>query len=223
MMSETYIEIIREPHPIGRQIEHDPQSWNFQADKAPQLVTTVHKRMCAPFTQTIGSCTGEATTGMLMTEPHYKPDRNLTQDDAVKIYTLATHLDRIPGYYPKEDTGSSGLAACKAAKRLGYIESYKHAFGIDHALQALVLAPVITGVNWYTGFDTPDHNGIVKLEGTIRGGHEFEVLGIDVENKLVECCQSWGPDWGLAGRFFVKWVDWGTLLAQRGDVTTVAA
>ena len=62
---------------------------------------------------------------------------------------------------------------CKAGKDLGLISSYKHAFGIQHALQALVLRPVITGIKWYTSFDTPDPNtGLVELASgaTVRGG-----------------------------------------------------
>ncbi len=65
---------------------------------------------------------------------------------------------------------------CRAAKQLGMITAYHHAFGLQHALQALVLRPVITGINWYTSFDTPDpQSGVVAIApgATVRGGHEI--------------------------------------------------
>ena len=82
----------------------------------------------------------------------------------------------------------------KAAKQLGWITAYSHAFGIQHALEALVLRPVITGVNWYTSFDTPDQNGLVAIApgATVRGGHEVVADGIDADNQLVWFWNSWG-------------------------------
>ena len=208
-------------HRLGRHVRHDPRSWNFQAARAPQVVTKLHQRHCAPFNQgDLGSCTGNAEAGLLMTEPIYRSGRVLTEEDAVKLYSQATHDDRLQGVYPPDDTGSSGLAVMKAAKQLGYITAYDHAFGLQHALEALVLAPVITGVNWYAGFDTPGHDGMVEIAGHVRGGHEFEVVGVDAEARTVRACNSWGSDWGDHGYFQFTWDTWDRLLHEQGDVTT---
>lgn len=220
------IQIIREPMAmvgrLGRHIQHDERSWNFPAPKAKgSLISISHKRLCKPFNQgNVGSCTGNAVTGFLMTEPTHNPGWNFDEKTALAIYTSATHLDRVPGYYPAEDTGSSGLAAMKAAQKMGYVDKYTHCFGIDHALATLMLNSVITGVNWYEGFDTPDANGHVQISGSIRGGHEFSIVGVDVAHKLIECWNSWGTAYGLAGRFFITWADFKRLLAEKGDVTT---
>ena len=104
--------------------------------------------------------------------------------------------------------------------RSRYAQSYGHAFGLEHALKTLVLTPVVTGVSWYKGFDHPDMFGRVKKKGKIVGGHEFLVVGIDVEEKLVRACNSWGPDWGDGGYFTFSWAAWELLLDQDGDVTT---
>ena len=111
---------------------------------------------------------------------------------------------------------------CKAAKQLGLISSYKHAFGIDHALAALVLRPVITGINWYTSFDTPDPaTGLVEIASgaTVRGGHEVVADGIDADKQLVWLWNSWGTGWGVGGRFCMSFETWDQLLKERGDVT----
>jgi hypothetical protein len=208
--------------PLGRNVRHDPRSWNFPAPRARKIVSVLHKRHGQPFNQgkTLGSCTGNAVAGLLMTEPFWQPGRRLTERDAVKLYSRATHLDPFKGIYPPEDTGSSGLAAMKAAAEHGYLKSYGHAFGLDHALKTLVLGPVVTGVNWYTSFDRPDKNGRVKKKGHVRGGHEFLVVGIDVEEKTVRACNSWGPGYADGGYFTFSWDAWDILLDQDGDVTT---
>ena len=207
---------------LGRHIEHDTRSLAFPAARAVELVSVAHERHCPPFDQgDTGSCTGNAEAGLLMTDPLFVDGRVLTEADAVVLYERATHLDDIPGSYPPDDTGSSGLAAMKAAKELGYITGYRHAFGLQHSLEALVLAPVITGVSWYEGFDEPSKNGTVEIAGSVRGGHEFAVVGIDTDARTVRACNSWGPDWGDHGYFQFSWDTWDQLLHERGDVTVV--
>jgi hypothetical protein len=211
-------------HRLGRHVRHDPRSWEYQAARAPQVVTTLHERHCAPFDQgDLGSCTGNAEAGLLMTDPLSVKGRVLTEADAVKLYSQATQNDRIHGEYPPDDTGSSGLAVMKAAKQLGYITKYSHAFGLQQALAALVLAPVITGVNWYEGFDKPDSSGTVSISGGVRGGHEFEIVGVDAEHQTVRACNSWGTSWGDSGYFQFSWATWDQLLHEQGDVTTATA
>jgi hypothetical protein len=110
---------------------------------------------------------------------------------------------------------------CKAAKQMGWISSYKHAFGIQHALESLVQRPVITGISWYTSFDQPTAAGLVEIGpgATVRGGHEIVADEIDAPNRLVWFWNSWGPGWGVGGRFCMSFDTWSALLQQRGDVT----
>ena len=152
----------------------------------------------------------------------FQRGRPVTEHDAVDLYSKATHEDPFPGTYPPDDRGSTGLAAMKAARTLSYITGYSHAFGLEHALRALALAPVITGVPWYESFDTPNKDGLVTIGGQVQGGHEFEVLGIDADNHTVRACNSWGPEWGDDGYFTLSWETWDRLLTERGDVTTAS-
>lgn len=206
---------------LGRIVNHDPRSLDYPA-KTAALKTVSHKRRCPPFDQgNIGSCTGNAMAGMLMTDPYYHPGRHLTEVSALKFYSYATAHDSTPGTYPPDDTGSSGLAVAKAAKAYGYCRSYAHAFGLQHALGALVAAPVIVGVNWYEGFDNPDSRGHVTISGSVRGGHEFELVGLDTAAQTVRACNSWGTSYGDGGFFSFSWVDFDRLLSESGDVTTI--
>lgn len=220
-----------EPHPLGRHVEHDPRSRAFPVavDEAAPLVKKLWRRYGSVLDQgQLGSCTGNAMAGALNTLPIRKTGaKALTEKDAVSIYEAATIVDGIPGQYPPDDTGSSGLAVCKVAKTRGMISSYTHAFSLSQALAALMHGPVITGIDWYEGFDNPSADGLVEISGSIRGGHEIEVLGFDPAYNggggLLTAVNSWGKSWGIAGRFFFTAETWGALLANQGDVTVPLA
>lgn len=204
---------------LGRHVEHDEASKQFPAARSA-LATTVHHRRSKPFDQgDLGSCTGNAMAGALDTAPF--THAHLGERTAVKLYELATTLDDVPGSYPPDDTGSSGLAVCKAAKQLGYISAYHHAFGLQHALEALVVAPVIIGIVWYDSFDEPALDGelVISPNAQVRGGHEIEVNRLDVESKMIGGYNSWGSSWGVDGQWIMSWATFDDLLGNQGDVT----
>jgi hypothetical protein len=206
---------------LGRHVEHDERSRSFAAPAVGPIVSRAWERHCPPFQQgDLGSCTGNALGGVLMTGPFYKPDRIITEEDCVRLYSHATRLDKIPGHYPPEDTGSSGLAVCKAAAKAGLIKSYRHAFALNAVLAALGRGPLIVGINWYAGFDKPQGDGAqLVIGGGVRGGHEVELLAIDVERKLVRGPNSWGLDFGDHGYFTMSFATLERLLGEDGDAT----
>lgn len=216
--------------PLGRIVAHDPRSRAYAVGgPTPGLARTSvrHARQVPVFDQgELGSCTGNATVGAAGTSPLYEaiaPALEATLDEAlaVKVYSAATKLDDVGGSYPPDDTGSSGLAAAKAAQKLGLLSGYLHAFDLDAALDALVAGPVITGVDWYDSFDTPTKAGELAITkgATVRGGHEFVVDEIDVERQRVWMTNSWGTSWGASGRAWMTWATWGQLLKSDGDAT----
>lgn len=206
---------------LGRHVKHDPRSRQFPATRAPQIVSVSHQATGLPLDQGhIGSCTANALCGALDSAPNANGGAAFNETDAVTLYELETKLEGKP--YPPNDPGGSGLMVCKAATQLGMITSYKHAFGIQHALEALVERPVITGINWYSSFDRPDpQTGLVELtaDATVRGGHEIVADGIDADNQLVWFWNSWGTQFGLGGRFCMTFDTWDRLLQEQGDVT----
>jgi hypothetical protein len=206
---------------LGRHVKHDPRSLEFQAKRATQVVTVTHQATGLPLDQgNLGSCTANALCGALDSAPDFAGGTTLNESDAVRVYELETKIEGQP--YPPNDPGGSGLMVCKAAKQLGMITSYSHAFGIQHALQALVVRPVITGINWYTSFDNPDpQTGLVEVAAgaTVRGGHEIVADGIDAEKQLVWFWNSWGTQYAQGGRFCMAFTTWDRLLKEQGDVT----
>ena len=206
---------------LGRYVNHDPRSRDFVAPVAPAITSVKHPAAGLPLDQgSIGSCTANALVGAMNCTPGYPFKHGpFTEKGAVNLYELETRLEGQP--YPPNDPGGSGLEVCKAAQQLRWISSYTHAFSLNDALLALVLRPVITGVDWYTSFDSPDATGVVTIThgATVRGGHEIVADEINVDKQLVGFWNSWGSSWGLAGRFYMPFATWGTLLSQQGDVT----
>jgi hypothetical protein len=121
-------------HAYGRHPEFDEQSRAYSitlADSAKPR--TVLWRRHSPILDqgSLGSCTGNAMTGWLACEPHCTDPAaaaEFNEEFAVGLYSMATRLDRFAGIYPHDDTGSSGLAVAKAAKKFGLISAYRWAF-----------------------------------------------------------------------------------------------
>lgn len=220
----------------GRHVEHDSRSRAYALSEdllgsSTGYVSATHTVNAPVLDQkNVGACTGFASEADVSADPLYaaipaslkaRPTGDVTTDNdqGMALYGSATSLDSIKGTYPPNDTGSTGLAAAKAAQKAGLISGYQHALSLDAALKGVGLLPGITGVNWYEGFDNPDATGRVKISGSVRGGHEFCVYGIDVPGQLVWARNSWGASWGLNGNFCFSWDDWGRLLDEQGDVT----
>ena len=225
----TVIEHNGKQYGLGRTINHDPRSKMFPAPTA--ALRTVHHQHHGPILDQgqLGSCTGNAMAQALNTGP-LLPDgrRLLNEQDAVGIYSWATHHDGFPGVYPPTDTGSSGLAVAKAVRGFGLISSFHHAFGLQHCLGALVLSPVIIGVSWKSTMFEVGADGYLNIHGPTAGGHEVALIGLDVDLREVTLLNSWSAGWGVpapecgipdGGTARLAWTDLGDLLAQQGDVT----
>lgn len=228
------VEHVVEGKRLGRHIHHDPRNWDYRAVVAELSVAPkVWHRHATVFDQgDLGSCTGNAIVGCASTDPTWKKGVSYSEKVAVKVYSKATTLDDDPQNYPPNDTGSTGLAACKAAVSYGLASEYLWGFGLPDMIGILSnLGPVAVGVNWYEGFDNPDAKGLVKVSGQVRGGHEFQVLGWHlntVGGTVFEAQNSWGKSWGVkgtnggSGRFFITEPDMLRLLHEGGDVVTLA-
>lgn len=216
---------------LGRHVNHDPRSLAYQVQPQPAraLASVLHERRVAVLDQgTTSSCTGNASVGAVGSLPlfpalptdHPALDETYARDT---VYALATQLDEYPGSYDpatgKGDDGSSGLAAAKACKQLGLIPGYLHATSLTAMQTALQDTPVIVGVNWYEGFDSPTSSGLITISGSVRGGHEFEVIGLDVTEKTFLAVNSWGPAYAVKGYFSFSFDTMDQLLHEQGDCT----
>lgn len=187
---------------IDRRASFDRHHVDATRAPAPPTSLVSWERFCPPFNQgDLGSCTGNAAAGALMTAPLRQPGWNFTEADAVKIYEQATQFNPPGEQYPPNDDGSSGPCVADALEKDGVVASSVQATDLTAALGLLTLGPVIFGVQWYTSFDTPTPSGecVLTPGATIRGGHEIEAYRVDPAAQLVWFYQSWGATWGSLG------------------------
>jgi hypothetical protein len=219
------------PFPLSRIAEFDQRSRRF-AFAAPAGTGPVTSRPPVVahriFGQRLdqgqtGLCTGGALVTARNTHPnHVGGERAFDITMARKVYALATRLDEVPGHWNEDgsgtDTGSSGLAACKAGVQLGLITRYEWCFGVDHLLDALPSHPVIVGTDWTEGMFSPDSFGRISPTGPTQGGHEWTIRGYHLGHRLFYGVNTWGLAWSLRGLFTISFDDMATLLSRDGDV-----
>jgi hypothetical protein len=208
---------------LGRHVNHDSRSLAYQVRPSGTVVSKTWKRDTPILDQgNLGSCTGNAATGVLGSDPFYAtlPGKTLDEAEAVSLYSAATKLDSYSGTYPPTDTGSDGLSVAKAAKNAGLISGYLHMTSVAACQTAIQAGPFIIGSDWYTGMDNPSSTGLVTATGTVRGGHEYECIGYDAAADMWELVNSWGPGFGIDGHFFYSSATLAKLLAAQGDATS---
>jgi hypothetical protein len=231
---------------LGRRVEHDPRSLSYAHGVLPKsAIRSVDWTRRIPVLDQgqLGSCTGNAGTGILGTDSAGRTATTsvtispagaaashglfaaapyvLDEAFAVALYSLATILDGVAGTYPPEDTGSSGLGVAKALKALGLATSYSHAFSLGALTSALQTGPVIIGIPWLHSMFTPASDGRIPVQPAtgVAGGHEIEIAAYDAGAGEYWLTNSWGTSWGQAGRGYLTASDLQWLLSQQGDVT----
>ena len=220
-MTDLYVKVLEQKDPrLGRNVVHDPRSFGFALPMSVDRSRWHDKRIAVydprpnP-NQAIGCCTGVAKVVMFNAAGNRKRGVVLDMDDAISIYSLATSLDPWDGAYPPEDTGSSGLAAAKAAQTKGLGGTYRWIFnGAEGVIQAVMDGRVVNvGTRWDYPMFTPDRNGIVHPGGKTAGGHEWSVRGYDKKRNLA-LGRCW---WGSFRDFWISLDDLDALLADDGD------
>lgn len=224
------------PRPaLGRLVEHDPRSLDFAHGVLPKtaIKSVDWTRRVPIFDQgSRSSCTGNAGAGLVGTD--FLGRTGLTsvtvngevlpvdEDFAVRVYSLATQLDRFDGSYPPDDTGSSGLGAAKALKKLGLASGYTHAFSLAALKSAMQHGPVMVGTVWLESMFDPDPTtGFVNVDrnSAEAGGHEYVLSAYDASRQAFRIDNSWGEAWGVRGSAWFTEADMQWLLSQQGDVT----
>lgn len=211
---------------LGRHQVHDPRSKAYPARRADQLPTenVVHARRGPIWDQgRIGSCTAHAALGTLMTAPLWHHGWSFTEPDCQNLYAAETKINAQfgldGGAWPPNDPGSCFLAAATVLKTRGLIKGYSHAFGTDHALAALALAPLCIGIPWYDSMFYPNAGGLLSISpnANVVGGHELECSALYPRLGLVGGPNSWGPAWGDHGWWFMTIDTFDRLLGEGGD------
>lgn len=144
---------------------------------------------------------------------------------AERIYAIAKTLDQFPG---EDYSGTSVTAGAKAAKALGYLESYRWAFGHEDVLDALcTVGPVVLGLYWTERMMHPV-NGLMAAEGAIMGGHctianAYHPAAPEAGGRpAIRIQNSYGTAWGIEGAAWLPVSDLITVLQRQGEACVPA-
>lgn len=218
-----YVKWVRaEDSRLGRVVVHDPRSRAFPmavtVDTSTWRTRTLRTYDPIPNpNQEIGCCTYCSKSTQLNTVGNRVKGVILNMSDALTGYSLATKLDPFTGFWPPDDTGSSGLAAAKAAQQLGQGGEYRWFFGgVDPIVSYLMTpdaVPVSVGTYWYYDMFDQDSRGRIEPTGQVAGGHQWTIRGYDVtHDEFIARC--W---WGYFRDFRIRREHVGDLLADDGD------
>lgn len=207
---------------LGRQKVHDSRSLEFPRRGTPIDRSTWRDRNIRIWdplpnpNQCHGECTGCAEAMVLNAQGNRVLGRVLDLlTDAHRIYADASHNDPWPGGFPEEDTGSSGLAAAKAAVKFGLAADYTWNFdGADGVVQSIMDGKVQSiGTWWHADMFDPDADGRIHPTGGKMGGHQYVARGYDVRRDWV-LLRCW---WGAYRDVWISRTDLDGLLRDGGD------
>ncbi|MFD0032540.1 hypothetical protein ACFVJK_30585 [Streptomyces sp. NPDC127172] len=176
----------------------------------------------------LGSCTANAGTAALafLLGAGRLADVGLSVTDAVAcerfaicLYHEETRADELPGQWPPDDQGSSGLGIARALKARGLIGGYVHATTANDLASLLQHGPVLLGTPWFQDWFTPDADGFIDsgkwATSQFAGGHEILAVGLDAVAQdadghviphltVIRLRNSWSTAWGLEGEFRMR-------------------
>lgn len=199
-MVDLDIEIVKHKYlQLGRNKVHDPASKGFPMGATIDKDTWKNKsiRIFDPRrnpNQCHGECTGCANAMMLNSVGSRAKGVVLGMDYAHKVYSWASANDPWDGSWPPTDTGSSGLAAAKAAQVFGTGGEYRWIFGgADEVIQTVMNGRAVScGTWWHEGMMRADQMRRIFPTGPRVGGHQFIVRGYHerMDSAIVRCW--WG-------------------------------
>lgn len=205
---------------LGRHVLHDPRSRGFAWPGAVDPSTWHDKaiRIYDPKpnpNQPNGCCTACAKAMQFNAVTNRRARTILDMDWAQRFYTLETQIDEFPGEMPQDDTGSNGLASCKAAQQTGDGGEYRWIFnGAAGVVQAIMSGAVVSlGTRWDNDMFNPDSQGRIHPGGGAAGGHQWPARGFWASKRLI-LGRCW---WGEFRDFWISMDDLDSLLADDGD------
>jgi hypothetical protein len=172
---------------------------------------------------TEGACTAFALAHYRDAGPvRQKGGKKLPPHDPWKLYSLIQAQDRAESRHFSE--GATSLAMAKVAQKLGWIGEYRWGYTLEELIAGALLDTVCLGINWYRGMSWPRYDKkarkwFAEVSGSLDGGHEILVTGVDLEREWFRLKNSWGPAYANNGRVILTFKAAKRLIEQEdGDV-----
>ena len=218
---------------LGRLEAPDERDLPFRIEER-LLVTPVHRvtkhwpLFIKPLNQGAeGTCVGHGWRHWLQAAPTIQTAK---YPSAVSIYDAAILVDEwTQNDWGDRQFGTSVRAGAKVLKASGLISEYNMTrdlrtiadwIGGKDALGNFVGGPLVLGTNWYSSMFQTDSEGFVNISGSVAGGHCWDLLGWNEKTQVYYAVNSWGPNWGVKGRFKIRANDLLRLMTEGGEAWT---
>lgn len=169
-----------------------------------------------------GACVGFSMTHELVARPAVVTKGMTPTFAREKVYWEAQKVDpweggSYPGARPFYE-GTSVLAGVQTLQKLGYIEEYRWAFGLEDLVLAVgYCGPAVLGIAWYEGMFDIAPCGYLHVTGQPAGGHAILCNGVSVTKRTFNLHNSWGKSWGNKGDATITWDEMDRLLHEEGE------
>lgn len=153
---------------------------------------------------------------------HWIEDGPVTQPGTVNPIDLYREIVKVDEW-PQNDNGdlyfgSSVRAGAKVLQTKGLISEYRWAWDAKTVADTVLgKGPVVVGSNWYSGMFKTDSDGFVNLTGSREGGHAWIINGYNANRRVFRAKNSWGRNWGVNGRFLLRFDDLERLIDEDGE------
>ena len=211
---------------LGRLLQTDHRNLDFPMPKK-DVPTNIRRRMWnAGEVLDQGAepaCVGYAGYGWLQAGPVVNRKMTFSPMD---LYHAAQANDEWPG---SAYDGSSTLGLMKALRKLGYVDTYVWAHDAETLMRwVLTTGPVLVGTNFYGGMANPNaQDDFMTLDGELLGGHEYWIVGADLDKKCHDgsrgafrMVNSWGRGFSDNGRAWLSQATLDRLLKEDGEAVT---
>lgn len=210
--------------PMNWTPNHDPRSLSYRT-----VAAGMPSHPEAPMAWNVGPVLNQgadgACVGYAFAAAIGAPIPEAAAGAAEQIYKIAKTLDQYPG---ESYGGTSVLAGAKAAKALGYLESYRWAFGYQDVVDTLAsVGPVVLGLYWTERMMHPV-NGLMSVAGRTMGGHAtianaYHPAAPEAGGRpAIRIQNSYGTGWGIDGAAWLPVTDLAAVLARKGEACVPA-
>lgn len=213
MVKKENIKFGRIPSPLDMR---DYNVRNFMPKKAPFTVIGSKKWdfIGEPLDQEAsGHCVGFSMANFGINLPVNTPYGN---KDGHSFYYACKIVDG----EPNEENGSYIRTAAKVLKNRNIISTYAFAYDI-YAIKWWILnkSPMIIGTVWTEEMLNPKSDNTISVGGSILGGHAY-LLNEWREDNYIGIQNSWGNNWGINGKAYIKASDFEKIFKYDGEAMT---
>jgi hypothetical protein len=169
-----------------------------------------------------GTCVAHAWRAFLLCSPIQclnAPDPFSLYRGLILLDEFADNDDEVGKPTEELQFGSSVRGGAKYLQQLGHIKSYVWSRSADE-MAAWMLAghgTIVLGTTWHWGMSDLDSKGFASISGGDAGGHAYIAIGYSRVHQAFRCLNSWGRDFGDAGRFWIRKADMNRLIKDDGE------